>query len=120
MGANYSAPRAWSYLVLERLAGVQEVRVFYAVRRRQVLDCGPQLGGDAGKGVSRLHHVGSALTVRRVLRGRCLGQAVRPRVGGVARAVASGTVATGTVATGAARDGVVHVVHAGVGKAEVV
>src|SRR5215204_2134955 len=108
-GREPQRPRAWSYLIPERLAGVQEVGIFYAVRRHKVFDRGIQLGGDAGEGVSCLHHVGPALSVRRVLRDRYLGHVVRPGVGGVARAIA----------TRAARDGVVHVVHAGVGEAEV-
>src|SRR5919112_2808626 len=37
--------------VVERLAGVDEVRVGYAVGRCQVLYRGPQLGGDAGERV---------------------------------------------------------------------
>jgi hypothetical protein len=56
-------PRAWSYLVSERLANVKEVGIFYAVRRHKGIDRGTQLGGYAVEGVSRLHYVGPALTV---------------------------------------------------------
>src|SRR5919112_3689405 len=62
--ARTTRPRSWSYLVPERLANVKEVGIFYTVRRHKVIDRGTQLGGYAVEGVSRLHNVGPALTVR--------------------------------------------------------
>jgi hypothetical protein len=58
-----SRPRAWSYLVPERIAYVKEVGIFNAVRRHKVIDRGTQLGSYAVEGVSRLYNVGPALTV---------------------------------------------------------
>ena len=59
----FSRPRAWSYLVPERLANIKEVGIFYAVSHYEVIDRGTQLGGYAVEGISRLHNVSPALTV---------------------------------------------------------